>query len=237
MVVGRCTCGGASGHRRAPSFEVVVAGTVWLPIHEDNSWVGLDRADGGRSILQLEVAARIRKYQIVNETISWSVGTRFEDAVLCVMHDDVVRHQRVVVANAARIVAGSDANSKCVTESKFVRDDDVVGSVPEMDAASATESRYVVPDVPTQIRLVDAVNSLGATGVAIDVLDSVSDHVVVARMKVGIVDSGTAIGLAVNLKIMDVVADDAHEGTVILNSDVAAPGDVEALDVDKVSFV
>ena len=127
-----------------------------------------------------------------------------------ITYDDVVCHQRVVLPDAAGRIPGPTPDSELVPGTGIIGDGDIAGRMPEIDAASAAEGCDIVPDVSAQIQWYMPCTRC-ALACAVDVLDRVTDYIVVTGVVVGIVDSCASVGLALDLKIVHMSADDPHE--------------------------
>src|SRR5262249_40309590 len=155
-----------------------------------------------------------------------------------IVANDVVGHEGVVINHATRSIAIPDNDSAfAVFKHKVVGDHHVAGGMPEMNAPSRIAVVNVGEDVAEEIGMVDSLCGGGGGGGVADVMDHIADSVVIGGVEGGIFNAGAAVAIAKRGNVVDVVADDTHERSVILDASLDVAGDVKAHDVHIVSGV
>src|SRR5947208_159211 len=207
--------GGTSGS------QMIVAAAVRLIVHELR--IGADAADGPVAVLQLPVSGAVLVDEVVQVLIVDSGIAVFLNAISrCaalkpIPIDDVVAHHRAIVDYSRRKTAGivtvADQYSAIgVIEDRIVRNGHFGRRVPQMDAPTLTPVHQIVPNVTTQVGMVDPVMELMGPAKVPNVMDYIADDIIVVPGSVIVVDDSAAehTPYSVISHIMDVVANDAH---------------------------
>src|SRR5262249_52251023 len=101
-----------------------------------------------------------------------------------------------------------------------------------MDTPTLVVARYVVPDAPAKIGMIDAVDTIASQSYGPDPLYHVADDIVVVARVVSIIDSGAAfIGAAARGNVVNIVADDSHVRAHVEDAVRAIPSHVKSRDV------
>src|SRR5690348_9491876 len=161
--------------------------------------------------------------------------------------NDVVAHDGVIINDRSGkwtvvITIADQYSTVVVVKDGVVRDRHLIRSVPRMNAPTFAAVHHVVPNVATQVGMIDPVVELVRRVDVPNVVHCIADNVVVVPAVVVVIIDAAAIYASggVMTEVMDVVADNADVRGVV-NDAVASrsviAGNVEALDVDVVSLI
>ncbi len=230
---------------------MIIAAAICLVVHKLR--IGVDRSHIGVAILQIPVRRPVLIYEVIKILVMSAGQPVLLDAVTRggwiqpIAIDNVVADDGVVINNRSRkgtvIIAIADQYSAIVVvKDGVVGDGYLIGRMPGVNTPTFAAVHKIVPDVPTQVGVVDAMMELVGRVDVSNVVHNVADYVVVMpTVVVVIVDAATVNARGgVMAQVVNVVADNTNVGSVV--DDAVArrsvvAGDVKALDVDVISLV
>src|SRR5579871_986905 len=110
--------------------------------------------------------------------------------------------------------------------------------MPELNSPRLVSNRDVIPDVTSQVRVINSLNSRTGTSKVADVMHVVCDDVVVLRGVIRIVDTRPSVVRAIgDGDVVYFIADNAHVRSLIQNSYVTIAADAKAQNINIVTIV
>ena len=230
---------------------MVISTAVGLIVHKLR--IGRDGTHGPDFVLQVPVPGAVLVHEVAEVLVVATCETVLLDAVSfgaglqSVAEDDVVDHNGMVVhyhlRKAAGIIAITDQYSAVsIIKDGVVGDGHLVGGMPEVNAPAFAAEDQVVPDVATEVSVIDAMSKRTDMIDVSDIVYDIANHIVILPCPILMVDDAAAenAGDGVMANVMDVVADDAHIRGVVDDA-IAGTGrvtaDIEAFDVDIISQI